>query len=316
VAIRDQLRALGGRAGRTRRGRRDNPVVPELPEVETIRRQLEPRLAGRRIIDAGCFASPKFEDAPLAVGATVTSLRRRGKYLLARLGGHAEIGLASMPDAEVPATDLELVVHLGMTGRLGVVTAAELRRSAEPGRSADHLRAWWELDDGATLTFHDTRRFGRVAVVPAGDHRSLTTLHHLGPEPFDDAFSADALRSSLRGRRAVKTVLLAQRAVAGVGNIYADEALWLAGIDPRARRLGAARAARLRDAVREVLAEGIAHGGTTLRDYRDAAGSEGSHQHALRCYGRAGSPCSVCGTTMRSTLLDARRTTWCPSCQR
>ena len=284
--------------------------------METIRRQLEPRLAGRRIVDAGCFPSPKFEEAPLSVGATVTSLRRRGKYLLARLDGGGAVDAASTPGTHDQVTDRELVVHLGMTGRLGVVPSAELPRSVELLRAADHLRAWWELDDGAVLAFHDTRRFGRVAVVPAGDHRRLATLNHLGPEPFDDAFTAEALRSSMRGRRAVKTVLLAQRAVAGVGNIYADEALWLAGIDPRVRRLGASRAARLRDAVREVLAEGIANGGTTLRDYRDAAGSEGSHQHVLRCYGRAGKPCVGCGTTMRSAMLEARRTTWCPTCQR
>jgi formamidopyrimidine-DNA glycosylase len=272
--------------------------VPELPEVETIRRQLEPRLSGRRIVGSGHFPSPKFHDAPRAVGRRVVALDRRGKYLIAGLGATGD------------RRSRELVVHLGMTGRLGVTPSCELDREAA------HLRAWWELDDGGVLAFHDVRRFGRVAVVPAGEHSSLPTLHHLGPEPFEDAFSGERLRTWMQGRRAVKTVLLAQRAVAGVGNIYADEALWLAGIDPRVRRLGPARADRLRDAVRAVLGEGLEHGGTTLRDYRDATGGEGSHQHALRCYGRGGLPCPRCGAVLRSITLDGRSTTWCASCQR
>jgi formamidopyrimidine-DNA glycosylase len=272
--------------------------VPELPEVETIRRQLEPRLRGRRITGSGHFASPKFDEAPQAVGRRVAALDRRGKYLI-----------AGLTRAEGPC-DRELVVHLGMTGRLRVAASSELDRAEA------HLRAWWDLDDGQVLAFHDVRRFGRVAVVPAGEHSALPTLHRLGPEPFEDAFDGERLRAWVRGRRAVKTVLLAQRAVAGVGNIYADEALWLAGIDPRARRLGRARADRLRDAVRAVLDEGLEHGGTTLRDYRDAAGEEGSHQHALRCYGRGGLPCLRCGAVLRSTTLDGRGTTWCASCQR
>jgi formamidopyrimidine-DNA glycosylase len=278
--------------------------VPELPEVETIRLQLKGRVVGRRIVAAWGFPSANFRDAVRAVGSRIVDLRRRGKYLLAALGS------SQQADRGDEAPTQELVLHLGMTGRLGVVPSCDLDRDAA------HLRAWWELDDATAVTFHDVRRFGRVAVLPAGDHHSLATLHHLGPEPFDDAFTGRSLRSHLRGRRAVKTVLLAQRAVAGVGNIYADEALWSAGVDPRTRRLGPERAERLRDAVREVLADGLAHGGTTLRDYRDAVGGTGSHQDSLRCYGRGGLPCLACGTALRSTVLDGRRTTWCPGCQR
>ena len=173
------------------------------------------------------------------------------------------------------------------------------------------------MDDGAALVFRDVRRFGRIAVVPRDDHSSLPTLAALGPEPFDDAFTAAALHRALNAsRRAVKTQLLSQRPVAGVGNIYADEALWIARVHPAARRITRPQSARLVDAIRDVLDEGILHGGTTLRDYVDADGSQGSHQLHLRCYGRSGEPCERCGTVLRHVVLDARTTTWCPSCQR
>jgi formamidopyrimidine-DNA glycosylase len=272
--------------------------VPELPEVETIRRQLGPDLEGRRIAEAWAFPSAKFDEAPAAVGATVGPLGRRGKYLLAPL--------------DRDGRPHELVVHLGMTGRLAI----DRRELVASDGSEPHLRAAWRLDDGRRLTFVDVRRFGRIAVVASGDHDRLPTLAALGPEPFDDAFTPDALRDAVnRSRRHVKTHLLSQRVVAGVGNIYADEALWRAGVHPCSRRLTRADADRLRDAVRDVLAEGIDDGGTTLRDYRDALGGEGAHQHALDCYGRAGEPCPRCGTTLRRCVVDARTTTFCPACQ-
>ena len=228
-------------------------------------------------------------------------------------------------------------MHLGMTGRLSVtdpatVGAVALRAtgpSAAPGGSTwvrsthatapdgPHLRARWTLDDGRALLFHDVRRFGRIAVVPAGEHGSLPTLAALGPEPFEDAFSPEHLRTQVnRSARAVKTQLLSQRLVAGVGNIYADEALWRAGVHPGSRRITRAAAQRLRDAVRSVLLEGIDHGGTTLRNYRDAEGGEGTNQRYLDCYGRGGEPCSRCSTILRRTVIDARATVHCPECQR
>ena len=283
-------------------------MVPELPEVETIRRQLAPKLEGRTVETAWSFPSPKFDDAPAAVGRTIDAVRRRGKYLLIGL-----VDGAVHPTGSDPATS-ELVVHLGMTGRLGITPPGAIDDS---GADDPHLRSSWTLDDGAILTFHDVRRFGRVAVVPAGDHSRLPTLSSLGPEPDDEAFDPDHLRGAVnRGRRAVKTVLLSQRVVAGVGNIYADEALWRAGVDPRARHLTRAAAARLRDAIRDVLSEGVDNGGTTLRDYVDADGSPGRNQHRLDCYGRAGRPCHRCGTELRGTVVDARSTSWCPDCQR
>ena len=286
--------------------------MPELPEVETIRRQLAPLLTGRTITDAWAFESPRFDEAPAAIGSRITGVGRRGKYLLIGLTGgrHDRRATGSGPDGG-GGTAAELIVHLGMTGRLSVGAPSE-----EPD---PHLRAYWVVDhdDRASLRFHDIRRFGRLAVVAAGRYDTLPTLAALGPEPDDESFTAEHLREAVNtSRRRVKTQLLSQRPVAGVGNIYADEALWRAGIDPRARRLTRAGAERLRDAVREVIAEGIDHGGTTLRDYRDATGATGNHQSSLDCYGRAGEPCPRCATTLRRSVLDGRGTTWCPTCQR
>ncbi len=274
--------------------------MPELPEVETIRTQLEPRLVERRIESGWGFDSPKFTDAPRADGLQITALRRRGKYLLADLSG--------------PGRPKELIVHLGMTGRLRIVSTAPSSLDTGQTRIA-HLRASWSMSDGEHLALWDQRRFGRVAVVDRGDHANLPTLHRLGPEPFSAEFTPARLREGLRGRRALKTVLLDQRLVAGVGNIYADEALWLAGIRPSARRLGATRAEDLHAALIEVLSAAIGDGGTTLRDYRDADGSSGTHQNRLLCYGRAGQGCVRCGDTLRRAVIDGRGTTWCAICQ-
>ena len=271
--------------------------MPELPEVETVRRGLQPHLAGRRIVEADAHPSAKFRAAPEAIGATVTSVGRRGKYLL-----------IALDDGRT------LVIHLGMTGRLGM-------REAGPQPSDDdaddpHLRAWWLLDDGRTLEFRDMRRFGRIAVV-GDDLTELPTLAALGPEPFDDAFDADHLwRAVNRSQIRVKTQLLGQRVVAGVGNIYADEALWRAQVHPGARRISRPAAVRLHAAIIDVLSEGIEHGGTTLRDYRTVAGEEGTNQHRLDCYGRAGQPCPRCASTLRRSVIDGRGTTHCPRCQR
>jgi len=273
--------------------------VPELPEVETIRAALDPLLRGRLVTAARAHPSAKFSAAPGAIGHRVEGVRRRGKYLL--------VDLEPAAGTDAGAGRRELVVHLGMTGQLGPDLA----------RDDPHTRAWWELDDGGHLTYRDVRRFGRIAVVPHGDHRSLPTLAALGPEPFGPDFTPEGLwRALARSRARVKTQLLGQRVVAGVGNIYADEALWRAGIHPGARRVGPSRAERLHAAVRHVLAAGLANGGTTLRDYRTVTGEPGRHQDALACYGRAGRPCPRCGALLRRAVVDGRGTTWCPTCQR
>ncbi len=265
--------------------------MPELPEVETVRRGLEPLLRGRVLVAAGSHPSPKFSPAVEAVGHAVEGIGRRGKYLLLALDDGRR-----------------LVIHLGMTGQL---------RVDAPGTPDDpYDRAWWRLDDGRRFAFRDVRRFGRLAVV-GDDLSAMPTLAALGPEPFDPAFTPEALwRAVGRSRIRVKSQLLGQRAVAGVGNIYADEALWRAGVHPGARRLSRPAAARLHAAIVDVLAQGIANGGTTLRDYRTVDGGSGSNQHQLDCYGRAGEPCARCGTELRRTVVDARGTTWCPRCQR
>ncbi len=272
--------------------------MPELPEVETIRRQLEPRLVGAELVDAGSHWSSKFTPALEAVGSEIRSLRRRGKYLLIDLIGDDDTGR-------------ELIIHLGMTGRLAVSGPSD-----EPDLNDPYLRAWWRLDDDRIFTFHDVRRFGRIHCVESGEHSDIPTLHALGPEPFDDAFNGRDLAAFVkRSNRHIKTILLGQRAVAGVGNIYADEALWAAGINPATRRLSQDRAEVLVDTVRAALRSGLDHGGTTLRDYVDSDGQQGGNQHELFCYGRGGEPCVRCGTELRRRELDARTTTWCPQCQ-
>ena len=269
--------------------------MPELPEVETVRRQLEPLLAGRRVTEAGSHRSDKFTPAREVTDELLGSMWRRGKFLLVPLGVDQQ---------------RELVVHLGMTGRLAV-------NGGWPDLDNPYLRAWWRLDDGTALEYTDIRRFGRIRVVETGDYRSIPTLHNAGPEPFAIDFDAKAFRRLLqRSKRPIKTQLLSQRPVAGVGNIYADEALWLAQINPKARRLGLERAGSLLDAIREVLSVGLGNGGTTLRDYRDAAGNQGSNQHQLKAYGRSSLPCYRCSASLKSVVLDGRTTTWCPRCQR
>lgn len=264
--------------------------MPELPEVETIRRQLDPVLAGRSVAKAGSHPSAKFVEAPHASGAGIDRVRRRGKYLIVDLDD-----------------DRELIVHLGMTGQLSVQDEPDLD---------DYVRAWWELDDGSTLVFRDVRRFGRIRVVEAGDYRSIATLHQLGPEPFDKAFTPTHLHHALKASsRRIKTQLLSQRPVAGLGNIYADEALWRSRVYPAARTITRPAAERLHEAIVDVLRAGIDNGGTTLRDYRNAEGGQGTNQFHLQCYGRGGEPCDRCSDRLRSRVWDARTTTWCPSCQ-
>ncbi len=276
--------------------------MPELPEVETIRRDLAPRLQGRTIRQSDAHWSAKFTPATAIDHYRFVDLTRRGKFLIASV----EPELARSGDGP-----MELVVHLGMTGRLQL-------HSDHAGVDLDHphLRAWWLLDDGHTLTFHDIRRFGRIHVVPPGQYQAMPTLHHLGPEPFDPNLDSRLFHRLLsRSRRHLKTNLLSQRPIAGVGNIYADEALWMAKINPKIRRLGLERSERLLVAIQEVLALGIDNRGTTLRDYRTADGGTGSNQFTLTTYGRGGQVCLRCNYLLDSVVLDGRTTTWCPSCQ-
>ena len=282
--------------------------MPELPEVETIRRQLAPKLIDAAIVDAGAHWSAKFTPALDAVGTEIVGTRRRGKYLLFDLDPGADGG-----------PPRELVVHLGMTGRLAVHEPGSALALDDLG-TEPHLRAWWRLDDDRVLTFHDIRRFGRIHVADSGDYRDIPTLHALGPEPWDPDFNGKHLAAFVkRSDRHLKTILLAQRAVAGVGNIYADEALWRSSINGR-RRGSALTFAQVRTVVsnaREVMLEALAQGGTSFDSlYVNVNGESGYFDRALDAYGREGEPCRRCGAAIRREAFMNRSSYRCPRCQR
>jgi len=271
--------------------------MPELPEVETTRRGLVAHVVGRRIATVDVYDSRLRWPVPAGLGARfaglpIDALERRSKYLLFRIGGDT------------------LLVHLGMTGSLRLYT------KAPPRRTHDHVDI--VLDDGITLRYHDPRRFGAMLSLPgSGDAHPL--LARLGPEPFDAAFDGDYLWRALRRRTAaIKLALMDNHVVVGVGNIYANESLFRAGIRPTtpAHRVSRRRAARLVAEVRETLADAIAKGGSTLRDYVDARGEPGYFQLDYFVYGREGLPCRVCATTVRSRRLGGRASAYCPRCQR
>ena len=273
--------------------------MPELPEVETIRRRLEPLLSGRKIVRA------EIDDArltrPLAPGEVasgldgerISTLGRRGKYLLVRF----ESGRA-------------LVVHLRMTG--------SLRHRPAEGDLLAYERARLELDDGSQLVYRDVRRFGTWRLLEAGELESYLP-GRVGPEPLAPDFSPDLLRGALAGRcTALKAALLEQRTLAGLGNIYVDETLWAARLHPAtpAGSLSRQATARLHGAIREALQLGIARQGATLRDYALPDGESGSMQNEFRVYGREGKPCDRCGTPIAKTRIAGRGTWFCPRCQR
>jgi formamidopyrimidine-DNA glycosylase len=275
--------------------------MPELPEVEITRRGIEPRAAGRRIAAVHVYDARLRWPVPFGLAAAIEDARiigieRRSKYLLFRLATR-----------HGPGT---VLVHLGMTGSLRV------HRDPPPRRRHDHVD--FVLDDGTVLRYHDPRRFGSIHWLP-GAQPSHPLLDELGPEPFDPAFDAGYLHAKTRGRRAaIKATLMDNRVVVGVGNIYAAEALFRAGVRPTtpAGRLSRARVAALVDAVRQVLAEAIARGGSTLRDFVDSDGEPGSFQLDYRVYGREGEPCRVCGTPILNHRLGQRASCYCPVCQR
>ena len=262
----------------------------------------------RRVDDVWFDAHPhaRLTDVGLVVGHRIEAVVRRGKFLL--------LPLVDGPVS--PTTPLELVLHLGMTGSLSFVATPPAH--ADPDVGLAHVRARFVLDDGRTLRFRDPRRFGRVSVVPAGDYAGrIPTLHRLGPEPLSAAFDPDAFAEALaRTRAPVKARLLDQRLVAGVGNIYADEALWRARIHPASRRVGRGRAHELHGHIVAILTAAVEREGTTFRDYQMVNGASGRYADHLEAYGQADLPCGRCGTTMQRTVIAGRGTTYCPSCQR
>jgi len=274
--------------------------MPELPEVETTRRGIEPRVTGRRIVSVtvydGRLRWPVPSTLPaLLPGALIVAIERRSKYLLFR-----------MTTRTGPGT---MLVHLGMTGSL------RMFGRAPPRRRHDHVE--FALDDGSLVRYHDPRRFGSILWLP-GATPAHPLLDELGPEPFDPAFDAAYLHMRARGRRtAIKVLLMDNRVVVGIGNIYAAESLFRAGVRPgtAAGRLSRARLAALVAAVRQVLAEAIEKGGSTLRDFVDSQGEPGYFQLDYRVYGREGDPCRVCGTRIRNRRLGQRSSCYCPVCQ-
>lgn len=282
--------------------------MPELPEVETIRRGLQPVLEGRRIARVELrrgglrWPFPPGLERRLA-GARVLALRRRSKYLLADL-----------------SSGETLLIHLGMSGRLIVAGRALGRFHHALPAAGPHDHVVLETGDGTRIVLNDARRFGAVDLFPteaAAGHRLLAGL---GPEPLSNDFSAAHLADAFAGRRApVRALLLDQRVVAGLGNIYVAESLWLAGLSPfrPAGDLGAAALDRLAGAIRAVLEAAIAAGGSTLRDFRHADGALGYFQHEFAVYGRAGAPCRTqgCRGRIERRVVSGRSSFHCPLCQ-
>ena len=271
--------------------------MPELPEVETIRRQLAPHLEGRTLdrVEISDYrwtqpAPPELIAAELT-GARIEKLGRRGKYLIWQLDG-----------------DRHLLVHLRMTGAL------LLDAEGEP----PHARVRFELDDGHVLTYTDPRRFGTGHLIRTTAARDAYLDQRLGTEPLTDEFTATYLRTQARGRTApVKSFILDQRRIAGVGNIYADEALHRAKIHPlrQAGSLTGAQWSELKDAIELVLADGIDAKGASIDDFRHVDGARGSFQDRFVVHTREGEPCLTCGTPIRKLVVGGRGTYVCETCQ-
>ncbi len=275
--------------------------MPELPEVETTRRGIEPHLTGRRIAAVTLRRTDLRWPIPPEIGALlpgqrIDSVERRAKYLLL----HTQVGSA--------------LLHLGMSGMLRV-----LPPDVAIGKH-DHVDIVLESTDeqrGRVLRFTDPRRFGSLLWQPPGEVHPL--LAALGPEPLTAAFDGDVLWRASRDRKAaVKLFLMDNANVVGVGNIYASESLFAAGIDPRraAGSVSRARYARLAGEVKRILAWAIERGGTTLRDFLNPDGAPGYFFRELSVYGRAGEPCKVCSTPIKQIVLGQRSTFWCPHCQK
>ena len=287
--------------------------MPELPEVEVTRRSIEAPLAGA-VVQAVVLGKPLrwplgCEPAHLA-GRAVGSVSRRGKYLWMALGPRPGLG---------PDDAGGLLLHLGMSGSLGFHAAGSASSPSAPPPPGPHDHFDLVTTQG-TLRLHDPRRFGAVVWSRAMElPPAATLLARLGPEPFDAALTALSFHARLHTHRtALKNVLLSGQAVVGAGNIYACEALFQSGIDPRMRadRLSRPRAARLLQAVRDTLARATAMGGSTLRDFRDAHGMNGEFQAEAAVYGREGQPCPRCGTAIRRIVQGQRATYFCPACQK
>ena len=273
--------------------------MPELPEVETVRRSLAPLVGAtiQGVWDSGkglhMQRKPPRAKLKKLVGATFTAARRHGKYLLL--------------DTDTPHT---LLVHLGMTGRVLLMTKGAARQN--------HTHVVFDLGD-RELRFADARRFGQIDVVERAKERAHAALKILGPDPLVDGIDPVAFAARAKTKKSIlKAFLLDQSVLAGVGNIYASEALWRAKLKPttRAHKLTVSSAARLAAAIDETLRNALENGGTTFSDFISADGAEGYNEEYLWVYGRAGEPCLRCKTMIRRAVHQGRATYYCPTCQR
>ncbi len=274
--------------------------MPELPEVETVRRSLALALPKRRVV-AIEVREPRLRTLvdeerlkDLILRRKVVKLSRRAKYIVVHFAGSSC-----------------LILHLGMTGQLLILS------TGQPLDKHDHVI--FALDNGQELRFRDPRRFGIVVAVEEEKLGEHETLRHLGVEPLTDAFTPDYLfRRSRKSKKPVKNFIMDQQVVVGVGNIYASEALFLAGIHPwrEAGRISLGRYQKLQATIQQVLEEAIALGGTTIDDFRNSDGTSGYFQQKLRVYGRTGAPCVNCQTLIRSQVLAGRSTFYCRKCQK
>lgn len=283
--------------------------MPELPEVETVRRGLEPVMTGQRITCATVnrpdlrWPLPD-QMAERLTGASVLQLRRRSKYILADLD-----------------TKETLLIHLGMSGRM-LISGSVLGRFAQTHSAPQkHDHVILDMSGGARITFNDPRRFGAMDLIYSGDTDDHWLLKTLGPEPYDNTYSPAYLIGALKTKRSpIKSALLDQRVVAGLGNIYVCEALWRAGISPKrqAAKISAERITTLAQMIRETLDDAIAAGGSSLRDYRQADGALGYFQHSFAVYGREGAPCKTpgCIGEIRREVQSGRSSFYCLQCQR
>jgi formamidopyrimidine-DNA glycosylase len=298
--------------------------MPELPEVETVRRGLLPAMEGR-VITRATVNRPDLrwpfppDMAARLTGSRVLALRRRSKYILADL-----------------STGESLLIHLGMSGRMLISSPPPMSaKGASDQTTRETLGEWHhhhpapekhdhvilDMEDGTRITFNDARRFGAMDLMPTATADAHPLLAVLGPEPLGNAFNDSYLAARLKGRNTpIKSALLDQHIIAGLGNIYVCETLYRARIHParKAARISAARTAALVPIIRDVLAEAITAGGSSLRDYRQADGELGYFQHSFQVYGREGQPCLTpgCKDTVRRIVQSGRSSFYCPSCQK
>lgn len=273
--------------------------MPELPEVEIIKRGLNQLVVGQGIVGLKLnyprmIQTDLTEFEQILPGQTIQAVNRRGKYLLFDLG------------------QATLVSHLRMEGKYLVFPTATI-----PDHK--HFHAFFDLENGQTLVYQDVRKFGTMELVPTADLSAFFERKKIGPEPIDTAFKLSKFRQALSGsQKKIKPHLLDQTLVAGLGNIYVDEALWQAKIHPAelGRKLSAQKVSTLRRAIIAILAKGIEKGGSTIRTYYNAFGDNGTMQEALQVYGKNGQPCARCGTLIVKYQLAGRGTHYCPKCQK